>query len=379
MRKILLTLIGLLLFHGYGICGSVDVSPIEYRISTGPHFDWWKSNSDDQGTQFYAPVTISTRSGAFSFDVLTAYAYTTLDLDAYPKESLTNLIDTKMNFSYEFVNKFPIDMLIGLDLNLPTGKTKIEAIERNRLLDPDLVTINNYGEGFNVNPTFILAKTLNKMSVGMGVGYVFRGEYDYSEEFRDYDPGDIFNVTTQVAYYFSDDWKVSLSGEYGYVSKDKINNRDYYHEGDFYLLDLELFHTASRWDATFNMTALFRGKSKFEDFNAALSTEDQNSYGDEYEATALYRYFLNDAVTLKTQLQGLWVTENNYSSSHPLYWGDRKKIMLGLGVNRKLMPGFDCELYLRGFVMKDDRNWYHPDDDVTYRGINSGILFSSYF
>jgi len=379
MKKILLTLTGLLLFYGNGICASIDDAPIEYRISTGPHFESWKNNSGDQGTRVYAPLTISAQKGAFSFDLLTAYVYSALDLDDQPKRSLTSLIDTKLNFSYEILGKAPFDMLLGLDFNLPTGKNKIKTIDRKHVLDPDLVTIASYGEGFNVNPTFIMAKTWDKIGAGIGAGYFFRGKYDYSNQFSDYDPGDILNLTTQVVYYFSDVWKASLSGEYGYVFKDKIKSKDYYHEGAFYLFDLKLSHTAQKWDATLNITSLFREKSKFQDADFKLTTEDRNSNGNEYEAKILYSYFLNDLTTLKTHLTGLLVTENNYASDHSLYWGERKKVTLGLGINHKFTPNIEGELFIRGFVMKDDRNWYHPNKDITYRGINSGILISSYF
>ncbi len=379
MRKILLATVFLLFFGGYGLCSDVETTLIEFKVSTGPHFDWWESDTDDKGTQFYAPLQISAQSGEFSFNMLTAYAYTTLDLKNEESRSLTNLIDTKMNFSYEFVGKLPVDVLVGLDLNLPTGKTRLETLECNRMLDPDLVSIHNYGEGFNLNPTVIAAKTWKDFSAGVGIGYVFRGEYDYSEEFMDYDPGDIFNVTAEVVYYISEAWKTSLYLEYGTISEDQLKDEEYYKEGDYYLFDFFLYHTRKQWDATFNLSALFRGKSEFQDLNTgSLSEEDRDGYGDEYEFTVTYQYFLSDLTTLKTQGQILWITDNDYSSDHPLFWGERKKYSLGLGVVRKLTQSIDCELFLRGYYMTDDPNWYN-EEDVDYTGINTGLLFSSSF
>ncbi len=378
MKTIVLALTVVLSMCGSGLCSTMDVGPIEYRIVTGPQFDWWKSDTDDKGTQFFAPLQISAQTGGFAFTMLTAYAYTTVDLDGSPDRSLTNLVDTKMNFSCELANKLPIDILLGLDLNLPTGKTKLEKEELSRMLDPDLVSIHNYGEGFNLNPTLIMAKSWKDFSVGMGIGYVLRGEYDYSDEFRDYDPGEIFNVTGEVAYFISDAWKTVFSVEYGTISKDELDGDKYYEEGDYYLLEYLLFHTVKNWDATFNLSALFRGKSKFQDIGGALSTEDKSGYGDEYEFNMIYRYFLNDMTTLKTQAGILWITDNDYSSDSPLFWGERKKYALGMGVVRKLTSSFDCEVFLRGFYMEDEPNWYN-DENVNYTGINTGVLFSGYF
>ncbi len=378
MKKIVLALTFVLAMCGSGICSTIDVAPIEFSVITGPHFDWWESDTDDKGTQFFAPLQISAQSGGFAFTMLTAYAYTTMDLDGESDESLTNLIDTKMNFSCEFVNKFPFDVLLGLDLNLPTGKTRLDKENLSRMLDPDLVSIHNYGEGFNLNPTLIMAKTWKDFSVGMGLGYVLRGEYDYSDEFRDYDPGEIFNATGEVVYYISDVWKTAFSVEYGTISEDDLDGDEYYKEGDYYLLEYLLFHTGKKWDATFNLSALFRGKSEFQDIGGSLSTEDRSGYGDEYEFNTIYRYFLSDVTTLKTQVGVLWITDNDYSSNHPLFWGERKKYALGMGVVRQLSPGLDCEIFLRGYYMTDEPTWY-ADEDVNYTGINTGVLFSGRF
>ena len=96
-------------------------------------------------------------------------------------DSLSCIIDTKANFSYEIVDKFFADLIFGLDFNLPTGKTKLNLEQQGLVLDPDLVAISRFGEGFNVNPTITMAKVWNNFAAGIGVGYLWRGEYDYSE------------------------------------------------------------------------------------------------------------------------------------------------------------------------------------------------------
>ena len=40
-----------------------------------------------------------------------------------------------------------------------------------------------------------MAKEWDRWVVGLGVGYVWRGEYDFATNIRDYDPGDIFTAT----------------------------------------------------------------------------------------------------------------------------------------------------------------------------------------
>ncbi len=50
-------------------------------------------------------------------------------------------------------------------------------------IDSDLVSISGTGEGFNANPTLTLAEVWRTIGLGgIGIGYLVRGKYDYSEE-----------------------------------------------------------------------------------------------------------------------------------------------------------------------------------------------------
>jgi hypothetical protein len=375
MKRLLMVTMVWLVFFSTGIGRAV-----EFQVQTGISYDWWESNKDDSGIQFHAPVQISAESDGFSFLMLTAYTYTNEDPNGGPDRTLSNLIDTKMNFSYQFLDRFPVDVLFGLDLNLPTGRTQLEQRDLELLLDPDLVSITNYGEGFNANPLVILAKQWNSWGTGVGVGYVFRGGYDYSDETLNYDPGDIFNITGEVVYNLSEKWRFSLFGEYGDLAEDQLDNQDYYQEADFYLAGLEGRYSEGPWEGSVYLQSLFRGKSRFQEgVGGILKTEDRKSYGDEWTATANLSYRLNDVTTLKTILQYLHIYENDYDDDDPLYWGERSKISFGLGVSRLLTTTVEGSINLLGWVMDDDENWYHPDDDLKYEGFSATALLTSRF
>ena len=79
--------------------------------------------------------------------------------------------------------------------------------------DSDLLAVSTLGEGFNINPTITVAKEIGQWALGIGMGYVWRGEYDYSETLTEYDPGDLFNIVVETNWHINDRWRMRLFGE----------------------------------------------------------------------------------------------------------------------------------------------------------------------
>ncbi len=348
------------------------------NIQTGMNFNWWDGDADDTGAQLYVPVTVDKIYEDLSIKMLTSFAYTYADLSAAPSRNLSCVIDTKLNFSYTILDKFPTDLIFGLDFNLPTGKTRLDKEELSLVLDPDLVEISQYGEGFNANPTVALAKVWNIWAIGMGVGYLFRGEYDYSEMIRDYEPGDILSITGEVLRLFPSDFKFRLYGEYAVYDKDEVQKEDYYEESDFLLVGMDLNHQRNKWESFMAVEGIFRGKSKFLEEGEGLRTEDRTSYGDEYHLIISGSYFPSEKTTIRSRFEYLYVSENDYARSSPFYIGDRQKGSIQVSVLKKLSPQLDAEFMLGSYVLDVERNWYHSDDR-TYRGLSGSILLTRRF
>ncbi|OEU84529.1 MAG: hypothetical protein BA873_08365 [Desulfobulbaceae bacterium C00003063] len=376
MKKLILFISVVTILFGGGITSAVDI-----EVRTGLNYDWWESDSDDQGEQFFIPIQIDAQYEDFSCRVLTAYTYTSLDPSGGQDQSLSNIVDTKVNLSYKILEKFPVDILFGLDLNLPTGRTDLEEKELYLIMDPDLISITSLGEGFNINPIVTLAREWDKWVAGMGLGYMWRGEYDYSSNYKDYDPGDIFNLCAEVAYDFSPEWRSRLFGDYAQYGKGEVDNTDFYQEGDFFSVGLGVHHYQSTWDAGLTIKGIFRDKSEIQPYQGAtsISTEDKNSHGDEWHADLSGRYFLDDKTTLNSALEFLWIDKNGYSSDSDFYIGKRNKISLGFGIVRLLRTYLEAELNVKGFYLDEDENWYHPDDDRDYKGFSIGAKLTSRF
>jgi hypothetical protein len=365
-------LVFLLLASG-GVSDAVDLN-----VQSGLNFNWWDSTGGDRGNQAYVPVSIYGEQGNFSAKLLTAFVNTTLTTPGVSNDSLACNIDTKANFSYEVVDKFFADLIFGLDFNLPTGKTKLNLEQQRLVLDPDLVDISKFGEGFNINPTITMAKVWNKFAAGIGVGYLWRGEYDYSEAAMNYKPGDIWNVNGEVSYYFAPSWQGRLFGQVAHYGEDQLGGQDYYEEGVFFLAGTGINYFQTDWEAKLTVQGIFRGKSQFQDVGQILTTEERKSYGDEWSADLSWKYNLSKVTTLRSQLSYLWVLENDYPSDSPFYIGDRQKAALTCAIARQLTPYLKGELGLGGYILDVGRNWYHTDDR-TYTGLVASVMLTAMF
>lgn len=356
-----------------------SAADLEYTLNTGFHFDLWRSDADEKGFQFHTPIEVAGRYDAFSMRVLSAVMYTETSPAGRDDVSVSNFADTKVNASYEIIGRFPLDILIGLDLNLPTGKTRLKADELLLYLDPDLISITQLGQGFNVNPTLILGREGERWAAGLGVGYVWRGSYDYSTEAEDYDPGDIFTLSAEVHYLFAAAFQARLFAQYADYGEDTVRDAAFYKEGDFMMVGVGLIHSAGPWETALSLSSIQRAKSRFEEPSGGILKEEANSHGDEWVADLSCRYMLDPRTTLKGLAQFLWIDANDYPRGEDPYVGERQKFALGFAIARQILPNLTGEVGVKGFIVDDDETWYHPTSGRRYRGLSAAAILTATF
>jgi hypothetical protein len=348
------------------------VRAVDLEVETGATYNGWRGSDGSHGSQFTVPVRISGALGDFSATLLTAYAYTGTDDDRGLDETVGTLLDTKVGGTYALVRKLPVDLLFGLDLNVPTGKTDLsrDELRLSDSLDPELVSVTTLGEGFNVNPTLTLAKVWGSVGAGLGFGYLWRGSYDASSTLQDFDPGDLANLTGELRWAFAPDWEGRVLGKYARYGRDHLDGEETFREGDFASLLLGVRRTADRWGTALTLQGIYRGKSEILDGSGDLGTEDENSHGTEYRGTVTFQYSPTASTGLTTSLAGLFVTHNGYSDSESRYVGSRKKVSLTLGGSHRFTPVLEGRLGVCGFWMDDDEmNFPSHKDSTIYRGV----------
>ncbi len=379
-QKTITGILILLLGAVYILFNLETAAAYDLSVQTGFQVDWWKDDKDGKAVQAHIPVEIEARQGDYSLSLLAGYASTHVEPSAGENRTLSHLLDTKVNFSYTVTDRLPVDMLIGLDLNLPTGKTDFVQEELALIMDPDLVSITTFGEGFNVNPTVSVAWDRGAWTAGLGLGYLWRGEYDFSRNVQDYDPGDIVNATAEVRYYFSPVWNSRFFGGYAWYGKDTVEGEDFAQPGRHYLLGAGLYYNRTRWDAVLTVRTVLRDKSKFQETSGGLFTEDSNGRGREFTGDLMLTYRLNDKTALNASVRGLYITDNDYPADSSRFTGARGKTELGLGVGRRICRNLRYEVNVKGFVMHDEEtNFPETRDARDFSGLSTVMRLTTGF
>ncbi len=402
---------------------SQSVLSMDWNVSSGFHFDWWEDTRDNKARQFHVPLSLEAKYQNFTFSLLTGYAYTYKDPDVGPTRSLGHLLDSKLKFSYEWIDRLPIDLLFGLDLNLPTGKTNLKFKELDLIMDPYLVSLSPLGEGFNVNPTLSIAKEWGKWVFGVGTGYLWRGTYDFGNIYEDgfsrikvknYEPGNIFSLTGEVRYDVTPNLQGRLYGNYFWYEKSKWKelgqtifgfseaHRRSLQEGELWLAGMGLSYRKKKWDGDLTFKGVFREKNKYDYIERwvvfdstgfafitdmpSLVRERRNSHGEEWVGDLSLKYFIDDKTTFKSFFQALFITKNDYPSFSLHYQGRREKYTLGFGLKRILIPHLEAEVYAKGFLMHDgERRFPHlfggsqNINERHYKGFSGGVLLTGRF
>jgi len=353
------------------------------QAAGGMGYDWWCSEEGDKGMQMYLPVEVGMEYGGVGIELLGGYAYTRVDRSArvlYLEGDMTGggtvslgaFVDTKVNITYGVGDIAGWEMVAGMGFNVPTGHTNLSVRELRLIVPSDLVTIRRFGEGFNVNPRVSAARQWGDLTAGMGIGYTLRGKYDYSELVEAYDPGEVLTVTAEAGYEFSAQWIGRVYGEYARYGTDKVETDGYYREGDVRLAGMSVQYRRPSWEAGISLTGIIRGKSRISQ-GMVVFTEDRNSHGDEWIADVEYRYYKDRDTTLSALMEYLYIEENGYPGFSVYYIGKRKKLTLGCSIDRMISQDVGVNASIRGFVMDDDRNWYHPISDYRYRGFSLAL------
>ncbi len=373
MKKYSIIIIFLLL-----LLGALPAWSYEFTAESGLVVDVWQNSDNTDGNQYHIPLKFGVADKNFSAILLTGYCNTTLDPDIGGRLTLDGMLDSKLNFSYQLPDGLPIDVLVGLGFNLPTGQTDLTTKELMLTMNSDLVSISSFGEGFNVNPTLTVAGEWRDLVWGMGVGYIWRGEYDYSESLGDYDPGDIFSLTSELQYYITPSVITRLFAEYCNYDKDQVSGDDILEEGDFLLIGTGIKAGVGKWTFDLDLKTILRAKSKFMS-PSGLAAEDKNSHGDEWVSNCRVSYRLSDRILLKPSVSYLFIDENDYETGSGYHVGSRNKFNAGFGMEYKLGKCCRAILDLNAFQIRDDKSWSHPDDDLTYDGFSMALTLSSRF
>jgi hypothetical protein len=338
------------------------------QFDTGVSATWFKDDNSNKGTQLSIPLRAGFAYEGFKAQLLNALVYTSLNPDQGSSVSLSRFLDTKINLSYEILGRPPVDYLLGCGFNLPTGYTNFKADKLALVsLPPDLLPITAFGEGLNINPYLGVSKEWTRLAAGFGMGYQWRGEYDYSEFINELNPGDVLTLTAEATYSLSDELQGRLFSEYARYGKDKVDGREYYREGALKLMGIGATYSMASCQLDADLNAIYRDKGKYY-IASSTPMNDEKNYGDEWQVGLKYKYFLNTTTSVKSHLGFLTISENGFQKDSLYYAGGRQKISLGGGMEKDFTKNIKGNVDLNLFTLKDKKNWNHPGEDLSYKG-----------
>jgi hypothetical protein len=154
--------------------------------------------------------------------------------------------DTVMNGTVTYLGLNGIQPFASVSTNLPTGRSALFGSAANARMDPDLVDIPSFGEGFNIGPAagFRMPIT-DSLLVTLSAGDTFRGGYlresslsavaPVVQSATNVRPGDVFTATTGIAYG-ADPFTTSFIGSMTEETTTAQNGVPLYKPGTRYLV-----------------------------------------------------------------------------------------------------------------------------------------------
>ena len=119
--------------------------------------------------------------------------------------------DTVVAGTVTYLGVNGIQPFVSINANLPTGRSSLPGSAAFARMDPDLVGIGSFGEGFNIGPTvgFNLPLT-STFILTTSAGYTWRGGYDRENSLAAViptiqtaarvDPGDVLSISETAAW-----------------------------------------------------------------------------------------------------------------------------------------------------------------------------------
>lgn len=360
----------------------VPMTFAELQLSTGLRYDAFADDHAPKtvGYETTLPLGLTYRWRRLLVTLDTALSSANVfpadDADA----ELSGLTDTHLALSYGLPN-LPVGVIVGLDLNLPSGKERLNDAQRTAEIgeNHDLFEIDDFGEGFNVEMSLGLAKQVGNVSLSLNGAYQVNGEYDPTQDLADddLDPGDRLWIAGLLKWQAASWLDIDTSLVYSYFSTDKIQDAKSFQEGEKFTAGAALhIHTLLRKPvsivAGFQQTV--QGKNTVLDSEQNFRTESENSNGREFFGVLdlLYHYSPRFTLRLLGDLRYYGESERTSAAADLPLEGQRVRYAFGPGFIYQPHKRLALNGLVKYFVLNQDHDvsW---ERETTLRGVNLAV------
>lgn len=315
-------------------------------FSVGAEFYSWDGDGGDSGHQFYAPVEYFQEYGFHEFGVSFGLVNTSTHF-AEAERGLDGITDVSLYYGYRHVFDDKLTLKYTLGVDLPVGESKTGDIP----LSDDLAPVTRLSEGLNVRPGIEALYWINDENLlKAGLGYTFKGNYEYSKNNPDYfvNPGD--GLDGLLYWTHADEynqWRLGMDSSF-LNGKTKENDL-FYREG------LEMLYKAM-YNRKLNDTMDLMGYFW-------LRQSEGNDYyypGAEADGTSYVRYYGLEYKYAPNEKHAWYLRSNNMFSTGTYYdpisgerVNGRKKYVIGAGYEYNFNESTEIGINLNNFWMKD--------------------------
>jgi hypothetical protein len=345
----------------------------EWTAWTGIHLDAWSGAGQD-GHQVLAPLSLAFDTPFWGLSIRGAVGDSARDPGGNRQSGqITGLTDSTLAGYYRWVVA-DVEIRAGLNLDLPTGVSRLKTRDLAAIQDEDLALLERFGEGFDVNPTITAYRSFGRFGVGGGVGYLWTGEYDPTEDIPgdDLDPGDELTVTALADVSIADATRLIGTVTYTMFSADSLGGRDSFQEGDELDFRVTLEWRPEPWWIAVTFRDIVRLKAERLDAAGRLTTEPRNSRGNDIRGAVVVGYIFDEFWTIQGVVEVKHVLANDYPESDPLFDGGRTKIAVGPTVTWLPHRRFGIEGGFRYFFMDVERSPFFPQSG-TINGVHADV------
>jgi hypothetical protein len=305
------------------------------------------------GSQWYVPVALQVTGKPI--DVVKAQflvrsgwvrsSQTTAGLSG----TVETITDTVMSGTLTYLAINGVQPFVSLNVNAPTGKSVLSGTEANARMDPDLVEIGSFGEGWNIGPTAGLNISLTEsVMLTASVGYTWRGAFDRERSSAEVnpaiqtptslDPGDVLTGTLTLGYQ-DREWTWSVTGTVSEETKTTENGVDLYKAGRRYLASATVARNwPGQWgQTTVNASYAHSNRNEVLFLGApAIVAETVNTNSDLYRVAVQHLFLVDDTLALGPTASYLHRNNNAYGAGTLQFVPEKERWAVG-GLARKAL------------------------------------------
>lgn len=221
-----------------------------YSWTSGRGFPTIASPSPGSGSEVYTPVAlrlVGRPTDDFKIDITGRGGWVSARQTSQGLTGdVSTAVDTQVNGTVTYYGIAGIQPFVSLSSNLPTGRSALFGNSANARMDPDLVEISTFGEGYNVGPSlgFNLPLTPN-LILSTASGYTWRGNYVRENSLSAQtplpqtstliEPSKMFTTTGSVAAQLGQ-FSSTLTASYSTETTTFENRAALYRAGDRYVV-----------------------------------------------------------------------------------------------------------------------------------------------